>query len=41
MVLDGKTLQTSDRSDVRGSIGDLRAAVGWRLNDHLSVGVAF
>ena len=40
VVIDGKTLQTTDRTDVRGSIGDLRAAVGWRLNERLSVGVA-
>jgi opacity protein-like surface antigen len=40
VVIDGNTLLTNDRTDVRGSIGDLRAAVGWRVNDRLSVGVA-
>ena len=40
VVIDGNTLQTSDRTDVRGSIGDLRAAIGWRMNDRVSLGVA-
>jgi len=40
VVIDGNTLQTNDRTDVRGSIGDLRAAAGWRLTDRFSVGVA-
>lgn len=37
-VIDGNTLSTADRSDVRGSIGDLRAAVGWRVNSKVRVG---
>ena len=39
VVVDGVTLPTRDSASVRGSIGDLRAAIGWRLNDRLSVGV--
>lgn len=39
VALGGDTFQTTDRTDVRGSIGDLRAAVGWRPNERLSVGV--
>ncbi len=38
-VLDGTTLSTADRNDVRGSIGDLRAAVGWRVNTKVRVGL--
>lgn len=39
VVIDGNTLVTDDRSDVRGSIADLRAAVGWRPNTRFSVGI--
>lgn len=39
VVVDGATLTTDDRTDVRGSIGDLRAAAGWRLNPRLSLGI--
>ncbi len=35
----GNTLTTDDRSDVRGSIADLRAAIGWRVNPRISVGL--
>lgn len=35
----GNALTTDDRSDVRGSIADLRAAVGWRINPKVSVGL--
>ena len=38
--ISGVTVNTTDRTDVRGAIGDLRAAVGWRINDKLSVGAA-
>jgi len=40
VTIGGTTLITDDRSDVRGSIADLRGAVGWRVNPRLSVGVA-
>lgn len=40
VVIDGNTLATNDQVDVRGSIGDLRAAAGWRVNRKLSVGLA-
>ncbi|MEO7520581.1 MAG: hypothetical protein ABIW79_02070 [Gemmatimonas sp.] len=40
VVIDGNTLQTNDQIDVRGSIGDLRAAVGWRVSDKLAIGLA-
>lgn len=37
--IDGTALPTTDQTDVRGSIADLRAGLGWRINDRLSVGV--
>jgi hypothetical protein len=40
VVIDGNTLQTNDQIDVRGSIGDLRAAAGWRVNPRLAIGLA-
>lgn len=40
VTLGGTTLITDDRSEVRGSIADLRGAVGWRVNPRLSVGIA-
>lgn len=39
VVVEGNTIATNDRSDVRGSIGDLRAGLGWRVNSRLSVGI--
>lgn len=39
VVFDGVTQTTSDRIDVRGSIGDLRLAAGWRVNDRFSIGL--
>lgn len=39
VVVEGKPIATNDRSDVRGSIGDLRAGLGWRVNQHVSVGI--
>lgn len=39
VIFDGTSIRTADRTDVRGSIGDLRAAMGWRVNDRFSVGV--
>lgn len=40
VIFDGASIGTVDRFDVRGSIGDLRAAAGWRINDRFSVGLA-
>lgn len=40
VTLGGNTFTTDDRSDVRGSIADLRAAMGWRINPRVSVGLA-
>jgi hypothetical protein len=39
VVFQDVTLNTLDRSEVRGSIADLRTALGWRLSDRFSVGV--
>ena len=40
VLIDGASASTTERSDVRGSMGDVRAAGGWRINDRFSVGVA-
>ena len=40
VLIDGNTVTTNDVNDVRGAIGDLRAAAGWRVNTRLRVGVA-
>ena len=40
VVVEGNTLTTVDKNDVRGSIGDLRAAIGWQANRYLRVGIA-
>ncbi len=37
--LDGVPVATQDRLDVRGGIGELRGAVGWRINTRVKVGV--
>ncbi len=39
VVVDGLPVSTSDRNDVRGSMGDLRAAAGWRINDRFKLGL--
>lgn len=39
IIIDGKTVSTTDQSDVRGAIADLRLATGWRINNRFSVGV--
>ncbi len=39
VIFDGAPIATVDQLDVRGSIGDLRAAAGWRINDRFSVGL--
>lgn len=38
VIFDGSPIGTVDQIDVRGSIGDLRAGAGWRINDRFSVG---
>lgn len=38
VIFQDVTLNTFDRSEVRGSIADLRAALGWKLNERFSVG---
>lgn len=38
-IIEGNTLITNDVLDVRGAIGDLRAAVGWQVNDRVRVGL--
>ncbi len=40
VLVEGNTLTTVDKNDVRGSIGDLRAAIGWQANRYLRVGIA-
>ena len=39
VLAEGKSIATNDRSDVRGSIADLRAGLGWRVNNRVSVGI--
>ncbi len=39
-LLNGVTVPTRDKLDMRGSIGDLRAAIGWQANSRLRVGLA-
>ena len=39
-TIDGVAVPTRDRFDMRGAIGDLRAAVGWQINPRFRVGVA-
>jgi hypothetical protein len=39
LVIDGASAVSTDRTDVRGSIGDMRAAVGWHVNSRFSVGL--
>ena len=40
VVIDGTPFVTDERSEVRGSIADLRGAIGWRVNPRISVGLA-
>jgi hypothetical protein len=40
VLIDGKVVPTNDISDMRGSISDIRAALGWRISNRLSVGLA-
>lgn len=39
-TIDGSPVPTRDRFEMRGAIGDLRAAVGWQINSRFRVGVA-
>lgn len=39
-TIDGADVPTVDRFDMRGAIGDLRAAVGWQINQRFRVGLA-
>jgi hypothetical protein len=39
-IIDGVPVPTRDRFDMRGAIGDLRAAVGWQIDARFRVGVA-
>ncbi|WP_373061516.1 hypothetical protein [Gemmatimonas sp.] len=38
--IDGISIPTSDRTDVRGAINDLRAGAGWQISPRFRVGVA-
>jgi len=40
VVIDRNTVSTADVLDVRGSIGQLRGAVGWQINPRFKVGAA-
>lgn len=39
-LLNGVSVPTTDKLDMRGAIGDLRAAIGWQANNRLRVGLA-
>lgn len=39
VLIDGKLVPTTDLSDMRGSIADIRAGLGWRLSSRLSIGI--
>lgn len=39
-VIDGVTLPTTERLEMRGAIGDMRAALGWQVNPRFRVGLA-
>ena len=39
-VIDGKSVPTSDQTEVRGAINDLRAGAGWQISARFRVGVA-
>jgi hypothetical protein len=40
VTIEGQPVSVHDQTDVRGSMGDLQGAVGWRVNDRLRVGFA-
>ncbi len=39
-LIDGSAVPTSDQTDVRGAINDLRAGAGWQISPRFRVGVA-
>ena len=39
-VIDGKSVPTSDQTEVRGAINDIRAGAGWQISPRFRVGVA-
>jgi len=39
-LLNGVSVPTTDKLDMRGAIGDLRAAIGWQANSRIRVGLA-
>lgn len=39
-LIDGKTVPTTDLTDLRGAINDLRAGVGWQISSRFRVGIA-
>jgi hypothetical protein len=38
-MIEGVPVPTNDRLDIRGAIGDMRAAVGWQINPRFKVGL--
>ncbi|MBC8086461.1 MAG: hypothetical protein H7Z40_04290 [Phycisphaerae bacterium] len=40
VLIDGKIVATNDITDMRGSISDIRAGLGWRISPRISVGLA-
>lgn len=38
-LIEGVPVSTNDRLDIRGAIGDMRAAVGWQINSRFKIGV--
>ncbi|QJR35285.1 hypothetical protein [Gemmatimonas groenlandica] len=39
-LIDGKTVPTTDQTEVRGAINDLRAGAGWQVSPRFRVGIA-
>lgn len=39
-IVDGQTVPTTDRLDMRGGISDMSAALGWEINSRAKIGVA-
>lgn len=39
-LIDGNTVPTTDQTDVRGAINDLRAGAGWQVSPRFRVGIA-
>ena len=38
-MIEGVSVPTNDRLNIRGAIGDMRAAVGWQINSRFKIGV--